>query len=280
MRLWVAAAIVLAVTQVAAAQTVGDLAARGVCSTAGSEGLNAQLIEDHQCFHPGELVELSHAGITLGSSRVYPLATVEARDRLHAAADATPLVLTSAFRTLPQQFVLYESGACALAAEPGSSDHESGRAVDVDNWTEARDAMLGVGCMHPFPTDDPVHFECGGPDLRMASVRTFQRLWNANNPGDRIAEDGIYGPETRMRVQMSPASGFAANACDAGPPEEVDAGADGGFEVADGAVRVYREPTGGCACSTAGRSRGLPVVPLLLVLVLLRRPRAALGSRP
>jgi MYXO-CTERM domain-containing protein len=44
-------------------------------------------------------------------------------------------------------------------------------------------------------------------------VRAFQRLWNTNNPGDRIGEDGAYGPMTEARLARAPAAGFARNGC-------------------------------------------------------------------
>ena len=49
----------------------------------------------------------------------------------------------------------------------------------------------------------------GSVDLRADSVRAFQRLWNLNNPGDKIAEDGDYGPATASRLAQTNANGFA-----------------------------------------------------------------------
>ena len=268
----------------ARAQTVGDLAARGTCSTDGTEGINEQLVRTHRCLFPGAFVEFApYPGITLTSARVYPLSSAEARGRIQAAADAITLEVSSAFRTLAQQLVLYESGACGLAASPGTSNHETGRAVDLVNWSAARDAMIAAGCTHPFPMDDPVHFECGGPDMRMASVLAFQTLWNRNNPGDAIAEDGVYGPQTDARLHMSPAAGFALEPCDepmpdAGVPDS-DAGAeaDASAGLPDGAVRVYMEPERGCSCRAAGEApggrRGAASLWLVVWLVAVRQLR-------
>src|SRR5262249_27193003 len=47
---------------------------------------------------------------------------------------------------------------------------------------------------------------------RGIDVRAFQRLWNRNNPGDKIAEDGEWGPQTETRMKKSPASGFPIGA--------------------------------------------------------------------
>jgi len=43
-------------------------------------------------------------------------------------------------------------------------------------------------------------------------VLAFQKLWNRNNPGDKIGEDGAYGPQTEARLKKSPATGFATGA--------------------------------------------------------------------
>jgi hypothetical protein len=48
------------------------------------------------------------------------------------------------------------------------------------------------------------------------SVLAFQRLWNRNNPKDRLAEDGAYGPQTEARLARAPSAGFAIGACTAG----------------------------------------------------------------
>jgi hypothetical protein len=50
-------------------------------------------------------------------------------------------------------------------------------------------------------------------------VKAFQRLWNRNNPGDRIAEDGVWGNATASRMDRSPAGGFPVGPqCGATPP--------------------------------------------------------------
>ena len=56
-----------------------------------------------------------------------------------------------------------------------------------------------------------MHFDFAGGgtvDLSTLSVQAFQRLWNRNNPNDRITEDGSYGPATAQRLRNSPAGGF------------------------------------------------------------------------
>lgn len=196
------------------AQTVADIAARGACSTAGLEGISRQLADSQTCMRPGQFVRFApHPRISLSSSRVHPYLQASARDAIHRVADGgTNLTINSAFRTVADQYVLYHSGGCGLAATPGNSNHQSGRAVDVGSYSSVRSALEGAGCAW-LGSRDPVHFDCPGSDLRSDAVLTFQRLWNANNPGDRIAEDGAYGPQTESRLGRTPASGFADDLC-------------------------------------------------------------------
>ena len=198
----------------ASAQTVSGVAAQGRCSTAGVEAVSRQLVETQICLFPSVFVNVTpRTGISVSESRLFTLAQASTRDALWTAARTTPLQINSMFRTLADQYVLYHSGACGLAARPGQSNHETGIAVDLANWSAALRAMTSAGCRHPYPGSDDVHFDCPGTDRRSDSVRAFQRLWNTNNPGDRIGEDGAYGPMTEARLARAPAAGFARNGC-------------------------------------------------------------------
>jgi hypothetical protein len=125
--------------------------------------------------------------------------------------------INSAFRTVAQQFLLvkwHQAGRCGIsaAAAPGRSNHESGRALDIQNWSSVRTAMRNVGWSW-LGSSDPVHFDhYGSADIRGKDVLAFQRLWNRNNPGDKISEDGAYGPQTEARLRKSPSTGFATGA--------------------------------------------------------------------
>ncbi len=206
--------VALASPPSARAQLVRDIAARRVCSTAGIEGISAQLVSTQICMRPTVFVRVTpHANVTLTSSRVHPLMSASARSAIWAASGSLNLLVNSMFRTLAEQYVLYYSGACGLAAVPGSSNHQSGRAVDLSNYGSALGPMTRAGCAHPYPSTDAVHFDCPGGDYRPDSVRAFQRLWNVNNPSDAIAEDGAWGPTTSNRLGRSPAAGFARTGC-------------------------------------------------------------------
>ena len=189
------------------------------CSTATVIAVSIQIAEEVDCMMPGQLVELeAKNGITLGAA-VLPYMGQDARDDLYAAAAAggVPLMINSGFRTVVQQYLLrrwFELGRCGItaAALPGQSNHESGRAVDVENYSAWIAVLEAHGWAHDVP-GDPVHFDhLATPDIRGADVLAFQRLWNRNAPDDKITEDGAYGPMTEMRVKRAPAEGFGIGA--------------------------------------------------------------------
>lgn len=230
--------------------TVGNVSG---CDESGPlDGLNHQLIAEQNCIRPNALVSFAGApGISIGSG-IYPFLEPAAADGLKAAAQQTTLDVTSAFRTLAEQYLLYgwyQSGQCGitLAAVPGNSNHETGTAVDLGNYGAALSAMEGHGWTHSYPSSDPVHYDytAGGTvDLRAESVLAFQKLWNVNNPKDMIAEDGSYGPITEARVAAAPATGFPigttcggpadAGVVDSGKPHDGGAAHDGGGATHDG----------------------------------------------
>jgi uncharacterized protein (TIGR03382 family) len=203
-----------AVAEQAAASTVGDYTYSG-CSTAVVIGLSQQIAEEANCEDPGAFVSFTSGnGITITSNAVLPYLDESARDDLQAAAAQESLQINSGLRTLAQQYLLYawyEAGECGItaAATVGNSNHEGGRAVDLENWDERVSLMAHYGWSHDV-AGDPVHFDhTASSDQRGLDVKAFQVLWNRNNPGDQIAEDGEYGPQTGARLKKSPATGFA-----------------------------------------------------------------------
>ncbi len=285
-----------------AALTLESLAGTGGCSTAGAEAISAQLIDEMLCLAAGRLVRFEHANVTLTSSRVHPYLSPEGRDALYVAAASGEIQVNSALRTISDQYLLY--AGCAVAATPGSSNHETGRALDVANYTARLSALLAAGFTHPLPGTDPVHFEAAGDDLRSLSVLAFQRLWNANHPADLIADDGVSGPQTLARLAMTPAEGFAiGHLCAATPVDAgttpVDAGAtpddagatpdDAGSVTPDAGLtpddlgadaalddgRPRATADAGCGCTTVGsRGDALPAGAVLTLAAAL-----ALGVR-
>ncbi len=190
------------------------------CSTEVVLELSRQIAEEVDCLMPGQLVRFEAVnGIELTGAAVLPYLGQDARDDLYAAAAAggMPLQINSGFRTVVQQYLLrrwFELGRCGIpaAAEPGQSNHESGRAIDVQNYSAWIAVLDAHGWKHDVP-GDPVHFDhTASPDIRGTDVLAFQRLWNRNAPDDMIVEDGAYGPMTEARIQRAPAEGFGLGA--------------------------------------------------------------------
>jgi hypothetical protein len=191
------------------------------CTTSVVKGLATQLIEEINCLKPGAMKRIDDvSGLSLGSA-VFPWLQTPAANALAAAqrARGVTMSLNSGLRTLPQQYLLYrwyKTGRCSirLAASPGTSNHESGIAVDINGYSSWRTTMQKKQ-FRWLGASDPVHFDYVGSgivSMKGLSVRAFQRLWNRNNPSDRIAEDGAYGPNTERRLAKSPIGGFATGA--------------------------------------------------------------------
>ncbi len=189
------------------------------CSTATVKGISQQIIDQAECFAPGSYAKMpAEPNLTLNGVE-FAYLQQPARDALVSAlgsAPGTPLTVNSMLRTLPQQYVLYNwylNGQCniALAAKPGASNHETGLAIDVNQYTAWKSALTAHGFTW-FGNADKVHFDytgAGAVVYKGNDIRAFQQLWNKNNPGDVIGEDGVYGPQTGARLAKSPAGGFA-----------------------------------------------------------------------
>lgn len=210
-----------------------DQAVWNACSTSVLRALTDQLVEEIECMRPDTMDTLDElVGVTMGSGATPYLQTRAVQQLDRARQVGGSIHLNSTLRSLAQQFLLYrwfQTGRCniGLAARPGRSNHESGLAVDVNNWSARRSAFQNTGWRW-LGSRDPVHFDylgSGTVSLRGLSVLAFQRLWNRNNPGDQISEDGDYGPQTAARLAAAPTGGFDTGAsCNAfGDVEELDA---------------------------------------------------------
>lgn len=188
------------------------------CSTSVVIGLSKQIADEIGCMSPSSLQAFSPtANIVLSSNAVLPYLGAPAKAALQKVGATNTLQINSAFRTVAQQYLLYrwyQQGRCGItaAATPGRSNHQSGRALDLSNYSSRITAMRNQGWSHSVP-GDPVHFDhLASPDIRGMDVKAFQRLWNRNNPGDKISEDGSYGPQTEARLKQAPATGFPTGA--------------------------------------------------------------------
>lgn len=263
---------------------------RNSCSTTVVLGLSRQIADEVNCMMPGQLVRFSPtANIKFTSSAVLPYIDPAGLADLTAAAAGTTITLNSGFRTVAQQYLLYrwrQLGRCGItaAASPGRSNHESGRALDVSNYSAVRSKLSARGWRQTV-AGDLVHFDhITSPDIRGADVQAFQRLWNSNHPEDQITEDGDYGPMTAARLATSPGQGFTKGAScgnsqppDSGlalpdpsiPDESDDEGEDAGIAT-DATNDSHLE--GGCRSSG---STGGGVALAMLLGVMVRRRRVA-----
>ena len=199
------------------------------CSTSVVVGLSKQIAEEIDCMNPGSLVKFNpSANLQITSSAVLPYLNSTAKTRLEQVAAGNVVRVNSAFRTVAQQYLIaqwLDLGRCgiAAAAPPGRSNHEGGRALDIQNYSSLVTAMANKGWAHNVP-GDPVHFEyLSAADIRGRDVLAFQRLWNRNNPTAKISEDGAYGPQTESKLRSSPATGFVKGAiCGAAREQAAD----------------------------------------------------------
>jgi len=223
--------------------TVQSFVTSTSCSTASVIGLSKQIADEISCLNPASLTRFAAgSGITIASNSVLPFLAANAKTDLQAVGDVS---INSAFRTVAAQYLLvqwFNRGRCGItaAAAVGNSNHESGRAVDVGNFSSRITAMANHHWSHDV-AGDPVHFDhLSSADIRGKDTLAFQRLWNRNNPGDRIAEDGDYGPQTEARLQRSPATGFANGAiCGASVRVANIVAVDGPDKIAPGAKAHY-----------------------------------------
>ncbi len=188
------------------------------CSTAVVVGLSKQIADEIGCMSPASLQKFAPtANLVFSSNAVLPYLGAPAKAAIVKVGANNSLQINSAFRTVAQQYLLYrwyQQGRCGItaAATPGRSNHQSGRALDISNYSSRITAMSNQGWAHDVP-GDPVHFDhLASPDIRGMDVKAFQRLWNRNNPADKISEDGAYGPQTEARLKQAPATGFTTGA--------------------------------------------------------------------
>jgi hypothetical protein len=203
-------------------------ASKASCATASVKGLSAQIIAEANCQTPGAFSPVPSLPNLDADANVFLNLEKPALDALVATLKAHPdrtMTVNSGLRTIAQQYLLYrwyQTDACGitLAAKPGTSNHETGLALDVDEYSSWRTSLEGHGFSW-LGGNDPVHFDyvgSGAKDLRGLDILAFQRLWNRNHPEDKIAEDGDWGPGTEARMKKAPAAGFSKGAwcvCDA-----------------------------------------------------------------
>jgi hypothetical protein len=210
------------------AATVAE-AAQTSCSTSSVKGLSQQIIDQSACIDPNAFVKVpAQPNLVLGAA-VFPYLELPAKNAFVNALKSKPgttMTVNSMLRTVAQQYLLYSwslAGKCGigLAAKPGNSNHETGLALDIQQYNTWMTALQNNGFKW-FGNSDAVHFDyngAGAVSYKGMDVKAFQQLWNINHPNDLIDEDGVYGPMTESRLKQAPAGGFAKGAnCNAPKP--------------------------------------------------------------
>jgi hypothetical protein len=191
----------------------------GGCSTAGLKGLNIQILALLREALPNGLVSCEQSVQIVGGSTLPLLQPAANAALIEAVADkGEKPKLVHAYRTVAHQVVLHQwfnkGKKCGvkLAAPTGSSPHEKGIAIDIQEHTRWIKVLKKHGWKWRGQADPPHFTFIGGgisTNVLKESVRAFQKLWNLHNPGDRIKEDGIFGQtETAPRLLKSPIDGF------------------------------------------------------------------------
>ncbi len=186
------------------------------------KGLNDQLFAELNIIAPGKLVKIDDLNVTLGSAVIPFVGGPTAKAKLKAAIDKRPgakLSINSAYRTFAQQYLLFRlknfgSGGCGITAvaKPGTSNHESGLALDINDALTWKPFLQAQGWRWFGPKDVPHYDFIGGTDLRSLGIKAFQSLWNKHNP-DKLVVDGSLGDnwqnsETIKRLLKTPINGF------------------------------------------------------------------------
>ncbi|MGL4503931.1 MAG: peptidoglycan-binding protein [Planktothrix sp.] len=182
-------------------------------STAIVNALSQQLIHQINLVLPNALVSCDDLNLDLGEA-AFPLVQPPAKEALKRAiaARGISMVVNSSYRTIAQQMLLYNwYRNSSPVAFPGSSNHQSGLALDIED-PRGWEPYLMAQNWYPL-AGDPPHFDYvggGTKDIRSTAILAFQKLWNKNHPNERITEDGIYGigGETESALNRSPAKGF------------------------------------------------------------------------
>ncbi len=188
------------------------------CSTMVANGLSQQLIHEVNLMNPGVLVSFDELNVKLGNA-AYAFLQPQAKEALKKAIRDRPgvtLSINSGYRTIVQQLLLYGwregRGGCpyGLVAAPGRSNHQGGLAIDINDHLGWRPHLERYGWQW-FGNRDKPHFTYRGSglkDIRSDAIEAFQRLWNQNNPNDKIDEDGKYGNQTASRINQTSVKGF------------------------------------------------------------------------
>jgi D-alanyl-D-alanine carboxypeptidase len=188
------------------------------CSTATNivNELDRQILFVVQKDYPNSLVSLTAIDEVITEITDYTiplLLQLPAKKALEQAVKkrGKKPVINSAYRSIARQKVLYDLRECygSPIAPPGRSNHQTGLSIDIDDAEGWQPYLEAAGWLKL--ANDPPHFDFPESEPKAINViytKSFQRLWNLNNPQDKIPENGDYDSETDKRLGLSPVMGF------------------------------------------------------------------------
>jgi N-acetylmuramoyl-L-alanine amidase len=191
-------------------KTVLEWITSGDGSTSGVDGLSDQIIRE---MGDAGLVKFTHPRFKAGEN-CDPYFHPTALKKLKHTLDLNPnlsMQCNSAYRSPVRQLVLrefYERGinGISAAAQVGTGNHERGLALDLQNWEEWKSILIAAG-WHWQGMGDRWHYDLSIPsNVPQLAIEAYQRL--ANRHGGKLAEDGIWGDNTKRSMLNAPASGW------------------------------------------------------------------------
>jgi hypothetical protein len=187
------------------------------CDTGLARGLSLELIAKlNRMVKTPLLVEVKHPLIDTSNPAVNPYLQPEAAAALIRAVERRnqKMIINSCLRTTVQQHILKRQcsrGWCGIpaCAPPGKSNHESGKAIDIEDSHDWCDYLEDAGWDKLGSWDD-MHFDFwnGRSDIAKLQISAFQQLWNTHNPKYQLAVDGGYGAVTASKIDLSPIAGW------------------------------------------------------------------------
>lgn len=187
------------------------------CTTSGLLVLSNQIADILLADQASKVINISAHVNTSGASTIPFLQKEAGQALIKAIAEkGSKPSLVHAIRVLPQQAAVsywYLHGRMCgikLAATPGTSPHERGIAIDIENHAAWKAVLKRHGWIWRGAADPP-HFNYHGghnPDFGIEGIRSFQKLWNLHN-AEKIKEDGVFGPITQKKLGLSPVEGFS-----------------------------------------------------------------------
>jgi hypothetical protein len=205
-----------------------DQTAHDTCGTPDElvTGLSRQLVDAINCLRPGTLVDIPLDAVLrmLEAGRPNLIDGRALADLRAAAADGDrQMVVRWAYRDVGLQQLFWLQDAyqgCAVAARPGSSNHQNGLAVDLNDWQYWEPIMRRHGWENNL-ANDRVHFDYQRVEdigLGSFSLYAFQELWNLNHPEAPLPTGGALDAETDAALAGAPIEGLPRDLCRNGVP--------------------------------------------------------------